>query len=292
LRSCLPSILLACQTGAWGAASALLPSGALAIEGGEVDPTSSSAPEASEAAALDRAAALLRGIPAFCIVDRSGVPYVVVGEDAKVTGYFFTTYDEADRLLRVALESADRAIRAEGGGDAANPWRGARISSVPLAAAATLVTKSQASSGGRAHFQIAPAQADVDDALAVTGQADLAEGKVPLFYYQDWKDGKGQSPLFFSRSQLEQSYRASQAAGGGRGGRGSAKAASVPLPQARPNVTELFAVLARVVEDPADPELGDLALVPPPGSARRAKECARRGGTEPPFVLGRQVLVL
>ena len=32
-------------------------------------------------------------------------------EDAKVTGYFFTTYDEASRILELAKSSADKAIK-------------------------------------------------------------------------------------------------------------------------------------------------------------------------------------
>ena len=36
----------------------------------------------------DRVGDLLRAVPTFTIVDAAGVPYVVVGEDAKVTGYF------------------------------------------------------------------------------------------------------------------------------------------------------------------------------------------------------------
>lgn len=38
----------------------------------------------------ERIADLLHVVPTFTIVDPRGVPYMVVGEDAKVTGYFFT----------------------------------------------------------------------------------------------------------------------------------------------------------------------------------------------------------
>jgi hypothetical protein len=231
----------------------------------------------------------LRGVPTFCIVDKRGVPYVVVGEDAKVTGYFFTTYEEADRILKVARESADRAIReARDKTINANPWKEARISTVPLDAAATLVTKSSLSGGGSrttmttTRFQIAPAESDIEDALTVTGKDDLPEGKVPLFYYEDWRDGNDRSPLFFSRAQLEQSYKVQSGAG----------PSAAALPQLQPNVTELFAVLAQIVEQPDDAELRQLVLVPPSSSPSRAKECRRRGGKEPPFVLGQQLLVL
>jgi hypothetical protein len=69
----------------------------------------------------------------------------------------------------------------------------ARVSSVPLDSAVTLVSKSSASFGGGNYFRVAPAEKDVEDALELTGQKDLAEGKVPLFYYEDFTidvDGK------------------------------------------------------------------------------------------------------
>ena len=48
------------------------------------------------------------------------------------------------------------------------------------------MSKSAASFGGGNYFKIAPAEKDVDDALAVTGKDDLAEGLTPLFYYEDF----------------------------------------------------------------------------------------------------------
>ena len=77
---------------------------------------------------------LLKPVPTFTIVDQQGVPFMVVGEDAKVTGYFFTTYGEASRLLKLAKTSADKALKAakaEGQEDVGdNPWNKARISTV------------------------------------------------------------------------------------------------------------------------------------------------------------------
>ena len=55
-------------------------------------------------------ASLLKRIPTFAIVDANGVPYFVVGEDAKLTSYFFTSYKEAKRILDVAVKSSDKAI--------------------------------------------------------------------------------------------------------------------------------------------------------------------------------------
>lgn len=40
----------------------------------------------------NKLASLLKSIPTFAIVDERGVPYFVVGEDAKLTSYFFLSY--------------------------------------------------------------------------------------------------------------------------------------------------------------------------------------------------------
>ena len=102
-------------------------------------------------------------VPTFTIVDRRGVPFMVFGEDAKLTAYFFTSYDEARRILDVAIASSDKSLadltretrqerkakglkpmtRAEEEEELGiNPWREARISTVPLDFAVTLATKS------------------------------------------------------------------------------------------------------------------------------------------------------
>ena len=71
----------------WGVAATglLLPSSVLAGE---------TAPQQTEGMLSTAAIAdLLHPIPTFTIVDKKGVPFMVVGEDAKVTGYFFTTFE-------------------------------------------------------------------------------------------------------------------------------------------------------------------------------------------------------
>lgn len=103
---------------------------------------------------------LLHMVPTFTIVDAEGIPYMVVGEDARVTGYFFTTYTEAQRILTLARTSVDQSIREEiaklksakimSNNSSSpisdpellfNPWSSARISTVPLDAAITLSLK-------------------------------------------------------------------------------------------------------------------------------------------------------
>lgn len=232
---------------------------------------------------------LLRVVPTFTIVDAKGVPYMVVGEDAKVTGYFFSTFDEADRVLKLATKSADKAIRnakqAKEPVDE-NPWKRARIATVPLDFAVATVTKSQYT---KSYFQVAPTVDDVEDALAITGKKTLAEGKVPMFYMKDFtitnpnpkdekKNGALLSPLYFRKSELQQAYK-------------KANPGQNELPEIL--VTELFAVvLAMVQPGGTDEDLKTLTIIPPKGSAQKAQQCEKSGGKEPPFVFGQRNLVL
>jgi hypothetical protein len=246
----------------------------------------------------DRVGDLLRAVPTFTIVDPTGVPYVVVGEDAKVTGYFFTTYGEANRILTLAKTSADRAIqqaKAEArqkrdSDDAAaaaaadddsnvNPWSTARISSVPLDFAVTMASKSVPG----AYFKIAPAENDIDDALRVIGKSSMPEGKVPLFYFEDFvlkhetdEQHEQVRPLFFHKAQLVKAWTDENKVG-----------ADLPKVQ----VTELFRVLTKMVEaGGTDQDLKEVVFVPPEDSASKAKECSRAKGD--PFQLGQRIVVL
>lgn len=231
----------------------------------------------------DRVGDLLRAVPTFTIVDPKGVPYVVVGEDAKVTGYFFTTYGEANRLLSLAKKSADRAIQqAKTEGEVldemgqTNPWSKARVSSVPLDFAVTLASKSTQG----AYFKVAPAEEDIDDALIVTGKSDIPEGKVPLFYFEDFVlDGSGENlkrrPLFFRKSQLLNAWKQEN------------KNSEPPKVQ----VTELFRVLTKMVEaGGTDQDLTEIVFVAPEESADKAKKCNQ--GKANPFLLGQRIVVL
>lgn len=239
-----------------------------------------------------RLADLLRAVPTFTIVDQKGVPFMVVGEDAKVTGYFFIDYDEAQRILRVADKSAETAIAeaikedTSQASELTNPWKNARISTVPLDFAVTLITKSlyDRRAGGN-YFQIAPSAEQIENALSVTGKEDLAEGKVPLFYYEDFTlpvkdsvDAKPQTPLYFELKQLETAFR-------------QANGKSAPLPPTK--VTELFAVLLEMVKPGGtDVDLANLVFVPPPTSSAGVRACQKRARNAPPFLLGQRNIIL
>lgn len=237
----------------------------------------------------------LRAVPTFTLVDPQGVPYMVVGEDAKVTGYFFTEYGEAKRILDLARKSADKALKEakaelrrnrrmndlpalskqeEDDEIGINPWTTARISSITLDLAATLVIKSISS---RNYFQIAPSDGDVDDALALTNQTDLAEGKVPLFYMADFTINSDQSPLYFRKAELLADFK-----------RAHPKAIVPPV-----KVTEFFSVLTEMVKPGGtDEELKALVFMAPKESEARAKECAKASKGETPFLLGQRIIVL
>ena len=241
----------------------------------------------------------LRLVPTFCIVDAKGTPFMVVGEDAKVTGYFFTTYAETSRILEVARTTATKTIRTavkelrakrraeklppltkqqEEEEIGTNPWLEARISTVPLDVAVTLVTKSLYS---RNYFQVAPAESDVEDALALTEKDDLAEGKVPLFYFADFEISRGeekQSPLYFSKSQLLEDWK-----------KWNPSSAEIP----KVLVTELFSVLTEMVKPGGkDEDLKTLVFVPPKDSAKKQKDCLKAGGKESQFLIGQRIVVL
>jgi hypothetical protein len=248
-------------------------------------------PEAAEGMVSTKTVAdLLRVVPTFTLVDKVGAPFMVVGEDAKVTGYFFTEFSEAQRILKVARKSADKAIK-EGKKDPkqkaymdelTNPWTEARISTVSLDIAATLVTKSMYATkkGGGNYFQVAPSEVDIENALSISGKDDLAEGKCPLFYYEDFTvetKGTKQSPLYFRKSELENAYKKQNP--------------GKPLPTGL--VTELFAVIAMMVEPGGtDEELKTIVFVPPVESAKKAIECVKNNGGESPFLIGQRNLVL
>ena len=232
----------------------------------------------------DYVADMLRVVPTFTIVDAKGVPFMVVGEDAKVTGYFFSTFDEADRILKLAKTSADKAIRQaklDKEPVDENPWKNARISTIPLDTAVTIVTKSQYT---KSYFQVAPAVDDVNEALEITGKRSLAEGKVPLFYMADFnitnpKDvSMEQSPLYFRKSELVQAYK-------------KQNPGQKDMPEIL--VTELFSVLLEMVKPGGtDEDLKMLTIIPPKGSLQKAQQCKKSGGKEPPFVFGQRNLVL
>lgn len=244
--------------------------------------------------------ALLHSVPVFTIVDPKGVPFMVVGEDAKISCYFFTTYSEADRLLSLARNSVDQSMkekyikkeanREDNKDDDepyANPWKEAQISSVPLDFAVELAKRGKL---GGAYFFVAPADVDVQDALALNPDVqELSEGKVPLFYIEDFtivdnmesalSTTKKQSPLYFCKKDLLKEWR---------------KFHPKEIKDDPPiKVTELFAVLKILLSSTdVDDDIQSIIFVPPTDSIQKARECKARMGKNEAFQLGKRILVL
>ena len=235
-------------------------------------------------------ASLLKSTPTFAIVDVRGVPYFVVGEDAKLTSYFFLSYGEAKRILDVAISSSDKAIKetkkevkqkkgvvtkedeVEIG---INPWKQAHITSVPLDLAISLCSKGKLAG---AYFRLAPSESDIEDALQIDGSDDLPEGKVPLFYVENFTIGD-REPLYFQKEQLIADWK--------RGQKSSDNTAAVPDVK----VSELFATITEMVRpDGIDEELKSVVFVAPLESEKKAKQCLK--GEKEPFRLGERNLVL
>ncbi len=244
-------------------------------------------------------AAFLRPIPTFAIVDPKGVPYMVVGEDAKLSAYFFTSYQEANRIVNVAKQSADKAIKnliqetndkrkmkglkamtksemeEEVG---VNPWLDARISTVPLDFSVGLASRGKVAGS---YFRIAPSENDISDALEVESSIkELSEGKVPLFYIDDFEidiGGQQRIPLYFQKSQLLEAYKK------------STKDKNEPVVK----VTELFSILTQMAGTGAvDDDLKKLTLIPPKDSIEKAKLSVKKGGDESPYKIGERIVVL
>jgi len=243
---------------------------------------------------LERIAKNLNKIPMFAIVDPDGIPYTVVGEDAKVTAYFFTTFEEARRILEVARESSDKERKKaeqllktkQRKGEKIDldelkslkidPWKGARITTVPLDFAVSLTFKSKPG----LYFKLSPADADVIDALDIDGNSELAENLVPLFYFEDFKAGNKDEeffPLYFRKKELISAFKA--------------KRPDDIVPEIK--VTELFSVV-RSIADPSnkDPDFEKLMIIPPVESNEKALECKKASGKSDAYQLGKRIVIL
>ena len=242
--------------------------------------------EAPPAVSQAKLASLLKQVPTFAIVDTRGVPFFVVGEDAKLTSYFFTSYEEARRILDVAIKSSDKAIaatkkeiKAKRGAVTkedeeeigTNPWRKARITTVPLDLAVTLSSKGKLAG---AYFRLAPNESDIVDALETDKTDDLPEGRVPLFYIEEMKINEGNemiSPLYFQKKQCLKEWRKQ----------------SKSSPEVK--VTELSATLGEMLSG-TDTELQTLRFIPIEGSKSRSQQILKKESE--PFRLGERIVVL
>ena len=121
---------------------------------------------------------------------------------------------------------------------------------------------------------------DIQEAIATDGTSqDLAEGKVPLFYIEDFEisnDQKGtQIPLYFQKKQLVQEWKK--------------RNPKIETPAVK--VTELFSVL-QTMSSSEDEDLKKLTLIPPINSAAQARKCIQNGGKNSAFKLGERIVIL
>lgn len=123
---------------------------------------------------------------------------------------------------------------------------------------------------------------DIEDALTIDKTIDdLAEGKVPLFYIEDFEIGteekKKPIPLYFQKMQLVQAWKKQN-----------------PRKEVPPiKVTELFSVVKTMVNPASkDDDLERLALIPLSDSIVKAKMCAEKGGNNEAFKLGERIVIL
>jgi hypothetical protein len=120
----------------------------------------------------------------------------------------------------------------------------------------------------------------VESALALTGKDDLAEGLVPLFYYEDFSyiiDGEKRTPLYFRKSELENGFKREN------------PDAKIP----KTMVTELLSVLAEMVmPGGTDNDLKSLKIMTPKESDEKKRVCEKAGGKEAPFYIGQRIIIL
>ena len=165
-----------------------------------------------------------------------------------------------------------------------NAWKEPTISSVPSDFAEELAKRGKF---GGAYFFVAPADEDVQEGLALNPEVrELGEGKVPLFYIEDFTvEEKSlpssipikQSPLFFRKKELLQAWR------------------NFHPKEQEPaiKVTELFAVLRSMLSSTdRNEDLESIIFIPPVESIQKAKECSATRGKSEAFILGKRILVL
>lgn len=220
---------------------------------------------------VDEVAKRLHVIPTFTIVDPSGVPYAVFGEDAKLTAYFFLTYPEANRILKLAKDSSK------------DTWKDARISTVPLDFAMTLETKSTKGS----YFVVSSADEDLDDAISIESKFEnLDEGRnIPLFYFANFKkDNDSKFPMYFRKSELEKAWKDTHP--------------ELPYPKVR--LTEFVSVLTDMLSPKSKKtnsglgikELQMVSFECPLDSLEYAKKCDIVGKGKESFKIGERIVVL
>lgn len=144
-----------------------------------------------------------RRVPCFAIVDKDGVPYVIVDKKTGFgTGYFFLTFSGALSVLG----DAEKRAKEEGN---EKVWEGARITTVPLDIAVRLSLKKVERTGQNdikkeTISDILPGMDEREAAskLDKSGRFD-EQGSVPVFYAEEGMEAAdGSLPTYFSPATL------------------------------------------------------------------------------------------
>lgn len=179
------------------AASACVTSAPLSASAASTAGTSTSAVTPQELLARSRR------VPCFAIVDKEGVPYVIVDKKTGFgTGYFFLTFSGALSVLG----DAEKRAKEEGN---EKVWEGARITTVPLDIALRLTLKKVERIGQNeikreTISDILPGMDEREAAskLDKSGRFD-EQGSVPVFYAEEGLEADdGSIPAYFSTATL------------------------------------------------------------------------------------------
>ena len=144
-----------------------------------------------------------RRVPCFAIVDKEGVPYVIVDKKTGFgTGYFFLTFSGALSVLG----DAEKRAKEEGN---EKVWEGARITTVPLDIALRLTLKKVERVGQNdikreTISDILPGMDEREAAskLDKSGRFD-EQGSVPVFYAEEGLEADdGTTPAYLSTATL------------------------------------------------------------------------------------------
>lgn len=162
----------------------------------------------------------LRSIPAFCLVNPDGVPFMIFDGQASATGYFFLSFQVAAQ----ALQDARQKDNNEG---AAAIWAQTKIIVVPLAIALQLVlrkTQREAVNNGvkfNTFNDLVASSEGVDDAQTVEKEGGgsildirggnpekwTQKGRIPLFYMNGLTLADGREPRYFNQVDLLKEWK-------------------------------------------------------------------------------------
>jgi Tic22-like family len=176
----------------------------------------------------------LVSIPAFCLVDPDGVPFMIFDGQASATGYFFLSYQVAAQALEDARQKDIKTQEAQ------DLWRDAQIVVVPLSVAIQLAvskrqrigvnTKNKGNVEGikfNTYNDVVASAEGISDAKIVpnSGNPDRwsQKGRVPLFYIDGLTitDPKGgptpKQPRYFNKADLLAEWKKQQQQQNGSG---------------------------------------------------------------------------